>query len=301
MSDREKSNRPDPLPEPPELEDREPEPTDPESAHPLRECFAHYLTPEEAAELSTVARDRWHDRIFGDAPVPTPEGSTFTAERLKAAAIDLRRAADVLDAAGREHEEDPLDCRDELLSILARPRAVEARAVAERIEQCIRWSADPYPPGLAEPVISPSGEVMAPRPEPAAVVEVSAADPLPPVPRDGESEDVALRRTFAERLLPEDLKALETTTARMEDAAREAHGRTVDYFTAADAAAWDLLALAGYLDWLGGGRGDDVERSEVRLAAVLLDSVLPVERIGRQLREAVAAARKRAGEEGRKA
>jgi hypothetical protein len=115
--------------------------------------------------------------------------------------------------------------------------------------------------------------------------------PYPDLPPGATSEAVVLRRTFAVQILPEDARALEQTGQRMEDSAREVHDHCVDYVTAIEAAADDLLAVAEYLDWYADGRGDGVERHELRLAAAALDAAEAVARVGRELKaEAVTAA-----------
>jgi len=114
--------------------------------------------------------------------------------------------------------------------------------------------------------------------------------PYPPLPPGAASEAVVLRRTFAVQILPEDARALEQTGERMEDSAREVHDHSVDYVTAIDAAADDLLAVAEYLNWYADNRGDGVERHELKLAAAAVDAAEVVARVGRELKAEAAAA-----------
>jgi len=135
-------------------------------------------------------------------------------------------------------------------------------------------------------------ELQGRKPDPPAESEPAGeTHAYPPLPPGAESEGVVLRRTFAVQILPEDARALEHTGQRIEDSAREVHDHSVDYVTAIEAAADDLLAVAEYLCWYADDRGDGVERHELKLAAAALDAAEVVARVGRELKaEAIKAA-----------
>jgi hypothetical protein len=133
-------------------------------------------------------------------------------------------------------------------------------------------------------------ELQGRKPDPPAEREPGEPYPYPDLPPGATSEAVVLRRTFAVQILPEDARALQQTGERMEDSAREVHDHSVDYVTAIEAAADDLLAVAEYLRWYADNRGDGVERHELKLAAAALDAAEVVARVGRELKaEAVKA------------
>ena len=67
---------------------------------------------------------------------------------------------------GEDHFEPTVETpRDHRLSLIANPRALEVEAIAERVETCLTWAPTrrhPFPPGMCEPLLVPSGY----RPEP---------------------------------------------------------------------------------------------------------------------------------------
>ena len=121
-----------------------------------------------------------------------------------------------------------------------------------------------------------------------------AIEPEPsPVATGLDSEDVVLRYTFLAKLLPEDARALERTAKRMEESAREVHDHDIDFPTAIEAAAQDLLAVAEYLDYYGDNRGDYLLRHEIAIAAAALKVVPLVRRCAALLSEEIAFVRER--------
>ncbi len=117
-----------------------------------------------------------------------------------------------------------------------------------------------------------------------------------PVPTGGDSEHVVLRYTFLVQVLPEDARALERAAARMEESAREVHDHDVDFPTAIEAAAKDLLAVAEYLDHYGDNRGDDLQRNEFAIAAAVFKVVPQLRRSAALLCGEIDAARRHEAE-----
>ena len=134
----------------------------PEVVHPLRAAFACTRDPCEVERIEQELWERWDRSVDEGAQHSLPE----TATRLAAAVTELRRTAELLRAIGEDHFEPTVETpRDHRLSLIANPRALEVEAIAERVETCLTWAPTrrhPFPPGMCEPLLVPSGY----RPEP---------------------------------------------------------------------------------------------------------------------------------------
>ncbi len=146
MPDRSQSTRPDPeLPPVPNAE----------ADHPLRQVFARRLDRPSFDRLTAELVDVYHQRLETGAGLAP--GSELEAG-LRAVAVDLRLCADFL----RERSTDPdlgdTRERERAWCLLAGARAVEAEAVAERVERMLdhpHSAACPFPPGIEAAGIVP--------------------------------------------------------------------------------------------------------------------------------------------------
>ncbi len=156
MPDRPQSTRP--AWEPPPVPDAE-------ADQPLRQVFARRLDHPFLDRVTAELLEAYHQRLetgtrLGRLSAPTPglaSGGELEAG-LRALAVDLQLCAAFL----RERSTDPDSCdlceRERAWCLLAGARAVEAEAVAERVERMLdhpHSAACPFPPGIEAAGIVP--------------------------------------------------------------------------------------------------------------------------------------------------
>lgn len=126
-----------------------------EADQPLRLVFARRLDIWSRQRLTTELLQIYDERLETGAGLA--RGCELEAA-LRAVAADLRLCADYL----RERASDPdlgsADSQDRAWCLLAGARAVEAEAVAERVERMLahrHTPARPFPPGIESAGIEP--------------------------------------------------------------------------------------------------------------------------------------------------
>ena len=130
---------------------------DAESEQPIRQVFARRLDAESFARLTAELHRVYFARLeAGDGLAP--DGESELQHQLAAVTQDLRLCV----AALRQRATEPDQCdateRERAWCLLAGARAVEAEAVAERIERMLahpHTAASPFPPGIEAAGIRP--------------------------------------------------------------------------------------------------------------------------------------------------
>lgn len=146
MRDRSQSTRP--APEPAAVPDAE-------ADHPLRQVFARRLDGDSLARFKVELLEVYHQRLESGAGVAA--GSELEAG-LRAVAVDLRRCGEYLRDRANDPDTGSYGEQDRAWCLLAGARAVEAEAVAERIERMLSHphsAACPFPPGIEAAGIVP--------------------------------------------------------------------------------------------------------------------------------------------------
>jgi hypothetical protein len=146
MRDRSQSTRP--VPEPAAVPNAE-------SDHPLRQVFARRLDGESLDRFTAELVELYDQRLESGEGVA--RGCELESG-LRAVAGDLRLCAGYLRERSADPDHSSAQPGDRAWCLLAGARAVEAEAVAERIERMLshpHTAACPFPPGIEAAGIAP--------------------------------------------------------------------------------------------------------------------------------------------------
>jgi len=125
-------------------------------------------------------------------------------------------------------------------------------------------------------------------PEPPECADPDRPAWMPDVEHCYEAAGVLLRATYRVAVRESDARRLEQLAEEL--AEDDESAVPAPYLRFIQAAAVDLMNIAAFLDYVADDRGDGVERHDIPVAAVVLETYPEVERLAERLMAAVSAA-----------